>query len=287
MEKKKVETQSVQEEAARYLAGCLEKRLPTKALEWLFQKRDQITQSSSPINLYTAFSTAPRMVGRAALVLHDSELEEAASIRPQWKPDLWTTDQAARCMLLLACDSRDADRYALMIERLFSTADVRELVALYQALPLLPRQDRYRRRAAEAVRSNMLNVFHAIALNNPYPFEWFDEAAWNQMVLKVAFIGSPLEEVVGLESRANATLAYMLHDLVRERRAAGRSFPPRVWELIAPFADKEMAEGLLLALEDQDPSQREAAALAKAKLGGNVDARGSTPGTAGRKDTAD
>jgi hypothetical protein len=285
MENKEIRSQSsVQEAAARFLQQCLDKRLPPTALEWLSQKFSQIIQSASSVTLYTAFSAAPRMVEKMPLGLSETELAEARAIRPLWQPMDWTVDQAARCMLLLAYDTRDADQYVAMVEKLFSTADTREFVALYQALPLLPYQERYRRHAAEAVRSNMVNVFHAIALNNPYPFEWFDEPAWNQMVLKVAFIGSPMREVVGLESRANAALAHMLRDLVHERRAARRSFPPQVWALIAPFADQEMVEDLLLALKDEDASQRDAASLAMAALAAEAQVNGHKASMAGGKD---
>jgi hypothetical protein len=255
-------TQPVQAATAHYLENLLGSRLTPAAGEWLRQKCAQVAQASSPSALYTAFSAAPRQIGKAQLELSPSELSEASVVRPLWQPRDWTADQAARALLLLSYNAPDEHSYVATVEKLFSTADVRELLALYQALPLLPYPQRYRRLATEAVRSNMVNVFHAIALGNPYPFEWFDEPAWNQMVLKVTFIGSPVEEVVGLQARANPALARMLRDLVQERRAAGRSFPEQVWPLIAPFADKGMAEDLLLMPEDQEATQRNAASLA-------------------------
>jgi hypothetical protein len=257
-----VSIQSVQAIVARYLQHCLERRLAPPALEWLSEKCTQITQNASPLPLYTAFSAAPRMVGKSVLALNQTELAEAGEARALWKPERWSVDQAARCLLLVARNASDADEYISTVEKLFSTADARELVALYQAIPLLPHQERYALRAAEGVRSNMLNVFHAIALNNPYPYERFEEPAWNQMVLKVAFVGSPMCEIIGLEERVNPGLARMLRDLVHERRAAGRSFPAEVWQLMAPYADEEMIGDLQHTLDDEDASQRAAAAAA-------------------------
>jgi hypothetical protein len=262
-----VSTQSAQATVARYLQRCLEHRLAASALGWLSEKCNQVAQGASSLALYTAFSAAPRMVGKSALALSQTELAEAGEVRTRWKPEHWTIDQAARCLLLLTRHAADADDYGSMIEKLFSTADARELVALYQAIPLLPHQERYSLRAAEGVRSNMLNVFHAIALNNPYPYERFDEPAWNQMVLKVAFVGSPMRQIIGLEERANPALAHMLRDLVHERRAAGRSFPAEVWQLMAPYADEEMISDLQRALDDEDASHRAAAAAALSSIG--------------------
>ena len=67
-----------------------------------------------------------------------------------------------------------------------------ELVAFYRGLPLYPDQPRYALRAAEGMRTNMKGVFEAVAHRNPYPGEQFPEPAWNQMVLKALFVGSPL-----------------------------------------------------------------------------------------------
>jgi hypothetical protein len=255
-------TQSAQAATRRYLESLLSSRLTPAAWGWLQQKCSQVAGKPSPAILYTAFSAAPRMVGKAPLELSETELAEAAAMRSLWQPRDWTADQAARCFLLLSYNTPDEEGYVAAIEKLFSTADVRELIALHQSLPLLPYPERYRRHAMEAVRSNMVSVFHAIALGNPYPFEWFDEPAWNQMVLKVAFIGSPLEEVIGLEARANTTLARMLCDLARERRAAGRSFPDQAWPLIAPFTDKGLAEDLLAVPEHSGSAHAPAPSVA-------------------------
>ena len=71
-------------------------------------------------------------------------------------------------------------------------------------------------------------VFEAVACHNPYPFDYFDEGAWNQMVVKCVFTGAPINSIVGLEQRRNPELLQMLRDLVSERHAAGRSVPDAV-----------------------------------------------------------
>jgi len=68
----------------------------------------------------------------------------------------------------------------------------------------------------------------AIACHNPYPFDHFDEDAWNQMVVKCVFNGVPIETIVGLQERRNPEAVQMLRDLVSERHAAGRPLPDAV-----------------------------------------------------------
>ena len=71
-------------------------------------------------------------------------------------------------------------------------------------------------------------VFEVIACRNPYPFDYFDEPAWNQMVVKCVFTDAPIDCVVGLRERRNPELAQMLRDLIAERHAAGRPLPQAV-----------------------------------------------------------
>ena len=71
-------------------------------------------------------------------------------------------------------------------------------------------------------------MFAAIACHNPYPFDHFDADAWNQMVVKAVFSGTPIETIVGLHERRNPEVVQMMRDLVSERRAAGRPLPDAV-----------------------------------------------------------
>ena len=75
--------------------------------------------------------------------------------------------------------------------------------------------------------------FEAIACHNPYPFDYFDEAAWNQMVVKCVFTGAPIDTIVGLRDRRNSTLVRMLEDFAAERHAAARPLPAAVHDYIA------------------------------------------------------
>jgi hypothetical protein len=83
------------------------------------------------------------------------------------------------------------------------------------------------------VRASMRPPFEAIACHNPYPFDYFDEPAWNQMVVKCVFTGAAIEAIVGLQERRNPDLVQMLRDFAVERRAAGRPLPNEVHDYIA------------------------------------------------------
>jgi hypothetical protein len=79
----------------------------------------------------------------------------------------------------------------------------------------------------------MTAVFNAVALQNPYPAEYFDNIAWNQMVLKALFVGSPLNLIYGLKQRNNSDLSQMLIDYADERKAANRDVSHELWKLVA------------------------------------------------------
>jgi hypothetical protein len=232
---------------------------------WLDEKRTHIAGGAPRRVFYTAFSAVPRFIPRAALSLTDADLAAADAACPGWNPAAWSTDQAARSLLLLTFSPDDPDAYTNALWQLVTTADVAESVALYQSLPLLPHRERFREQAKEGLRTNMTSVFNAVALRNPYPAAAFEENAWNQMVLKAVFVGSPLHEIEGLDARANATLARMLIDYAHERWAASRTVTPELWRPVGPVAGPEAQPDLERVLTDADAVLQEAGALALAQ----------------------
>lgn len=241
-----------------WLFQCVAK----EGLTWLDEKREQISGGAQQRVFFTAFSAVPRYTGKKDLELTQEDLQAAEAMRTGWSPGHWSVEQAARTLLVLALPRDNAEKYLRTLEQVFTTADVGELVALYQSLPLLPYPERHCARAAEGVRSNMTTVFNAVALRNPYPADYFDNIAWNQMVLKAIFVGSPLHLILGLDRRANPELARMLTDYAHERWAAKRSVTPELWRSVGRFADAEILADLEKVLSDPDSAQQEAAALA-------------------------
>ena len=244
------------------LHSWLMRQLDEPALAWLNRAIQQLSEHASEQVLFRQFSATSRQVGKADLALTEDELKMAHGLRPGWMPGQWSVDQAARTLLLLTFSSKDADRYVAAVEKLFSAADVAEQVALYQSLPLLPHPERFKDRAIEGLRSNIKAVFDAIALHNPYPADYFDEAAWNQMVLKALFVESYLSQIQRLDERANVILARMLSDYAHERWAAKRSVNPHLWRAIGPFTEGELISDLARVLLGGNALEKAAAALA-------------------------
>ncbi|MEM6472980.1 MAG: EboA domain-containing protein [Planctomycetota bacterium] len=124
-----------------------------------------------------------------------------------------------------------SEGFTRLLERLYQTADVREKRLIILVLPLLRSGERFLRVATEAARTNILPVFSALALGNPFPQEHFSESQWNQMVLKAIFVGCNIREIVGLHERHNSSLSETIFQYVSERHSARRSVPPSVVEL--------------------------------------------------------
>lgn len=242
------------------LQHWLDGRLDPAAGAWLRDSAASVAGGGDR-DLFRCISLVARKLGKAPLALDAAELAMAEDSRPGWDPSRWSIDQAARVRLLLAT-AGEGDTFVRRLDQLCATADVDELVAFYRGLPLYPDPPRHRVRAAEGVRSNMSVVFEAVAHHNPYPAEQLSEEAWNQMVLKALFVGSALGPIVGLDRRANATLARMLDDHAHERWAAGRPVSPELWRCVGPFASGALLDDLERVLATGKPPERAAAVLA-------------------------
>jgi hypothetical protein len=222
-------------ETMTLLDSWLQRQLKTETSAWLRDQCAAVANGTSGTRaLFIAFSTAGRRAGREDLRLTPADLAAATAARPGWDPSRWSIDQAVRTRLLLALPAADAKAWLTTLDQLFAAAGLEELVALYQALPLLPHPQLLAPRIAEGVRSNMKPVFNAVALDNPITAERLDQDAWNQTVLKALFVASPVARVVGAERRANGVLAQMLIDYARERIAAKRPVPVDLWDAARP-----------------------------------------------------
>lgn len=231
-------------------------------LAWLRKQHSELLNGAKQRTFFIAFSLVPRRLGKANLVLNNEDLKTATELYPGWQPQHWRVDQLARTLLVLSLIQGNPETYQSILDQLFSAADIDELVALYQALPLLPTPEKYQQRAAEGLRTNMSVVFNAVALNNPYPANYLSELAWNQMVLKAIFIDSPLYKMIGLDDRTNPKLSQMLLDYAHERWAASRTVTPELWRAMGAFTTDNMSEDLIKVLEHSDPKHQQAGAIA-------------------------
>ena len=250
------------------------KKLQTLILTWLKKELDQdgyskiesafnsILRGTEDWEVYSSFSGVPRYTGKNLISLSDDDKESAEKLRTGWKPGYWHVDQLGRTLLILAISERSKDEFLDKLEKIFITSDMREAEALYQSLPVLPYPKELTERAAEGVRSNITSVFNAIAHHNPYPADYMDEDAFNQIVLKALFVDSPLYKIQGLNRRANKKLAKMLIEYAHERWSAGRLISPELWRPVGPYIDESSIEEIKKVLNETDIIHQYAATLA-------------------------
>ena len=244
------------------MAAWLERQLPAEAADWLLSWRGRLRAGGvSERDFNLAISLAPRRLGRADLALGREDLAAADAARRGWDPRGWTVDQAGRLILLLA-DGTTGPAFAARLRSLFATADLSETICFLRGLPLYPDPALHVMRAREGARSGMRPVFEAVAHANPYPAEVFDEAGWNQLVLKALFIEMALAPIQGLDRRANPTLMRMLCNYAHERWAAGRPVSSELWRCVGPFADKAARRDLARVAATGTEAERAAACAA-------------------------
>jgi hypothetical protein len=240
----------------------LQLRLDEEAIAWVENRRDQLLDDAEDWLFFSSFSAAPRYSGKKPLNLSSEELKQARELRPNWTLSHWSLDQLLRTYLVLCIAEKDTEIFLDRLDKTFVSSDISEAVALYQSLPLLPYPRELTDRAAEGIRSNMTSVFNAVALRNPFPADYMDEPAWNQVVLKALFVESPLYLIQGIDRRANKKLAYMLSDYAHERWAAGREVSPELWRPAGSFAEGKIMEDLKKVLNHSNKIQQQAAVLA-------------------------
>ena len=248
---------------AELLKAWLQARLAPDAFAWLDARCADIAGEAPERRFFMDVSAASRHTGKAPLDLNAEEQAAADAARGGWRPAGWTCDQGARTLLVLSLPGAPV----ATLDRLFECADLGELVALYQALPVLPNADDHVARCAEGVRTNMSSVFCAVAHDNPYPAEHLGEIGWNTMVLKALFIDVALAPIVGLDERANPRLMRMLCDYAHERWAANRTVSPELWRCVGPHADESAIADLNRVIETGTAEEREAARKALAARG--------------------
>jgi hypothetical protein len=221
-----------------FLKIIIQKRVNIIELNWINQQEKILKNNFQSRSFYLAFSSAPRFISKKILFLTDEELSEADLLRKGFQPERWSLLQCVRTYFLLLLPVEDAENFEATMTKLFETADMEEQVTLYAALPLLPYPDFLTKRATEGLRTNITDVFDAIALHNPFPIDYLNEDAWNQMILKAVFMQRPLYRIYGGDKRANPELARMLVDFAHERWAANRQVSPELWRFVGPFLNK-------------------------------------------------
>lgn len=228
--------------------------------DWVASQLAALESGAPDRDLHIFLGFAPRRLGKADLRPSEAERAAAEAARPGWRLDGWSVDGAARVLGLLvhASDRPFAERF----KDLRRTADAAELIALYRGLPVYPEPETLHFEVGEGLRSNLTPVFEAIAHDNPFPRDHFDEHRWNHMILKALFVGSRLAPIIGLDERANPGLARILREYAHERWSAGRPVTPELWRCVGPFVTDDVALADLERALSEGGASAQAAALA-------------------------
>ncbi len=220
---------------------------------WLEHKVSEIENQRSFV---IAFGLIPRKVPRESLAI-DQELEtQLKMVNPGFDPNRWTLDDFCRLTLLLSLDVKTNRQF---LTSLVGAADMREQVVIFRALPLLPNAPDFVSLAIDGLRTNMTDVFDAIALDSGYPLKYFPDDAWNQMVLKAIFMQRPIYRIVGVDERCSAKLTGILRDFAHERWSAGRDVTPELWRLVRKYIDQEVLADLQHVINNDVPLAAQAA----------------------------
>jgi len=168
----------------------------------------------------------------------------------------WDASQATRILLLLTALRSIPDISSSIIDEAYRFGDESEKTAIIKGLFLFPDAGSLKHLALSAGRTNSMVLFSALALDNPYPSRYYTDHEFNQLILKALFNTLDIENVVGLNARANADLSRMCKDYVQERIDAGRPVPTNIWLALTPFADAAGSKYLLSYLDDGDRAHR-------------------------------
>lgn len=233
------------------LKTCLYSQADPNSNAWLAARLSDIG-SALEVRLFATFSLISRYFGQERLQVSSSTNEVAQVFAPDRDLSDWTLAQAARTLFLLTLANKRSTEFQALLAKLLNSADTQESIAIYQCAALLPNPQSLAAQLQEGLRSNISSVFNAIALNNPYPAYYFNEAAWNQMILKAIFIESDLSKIIGLNRRTNSALSLMLLDYAKERQAANRSVLPLLWHMVGLGADTEVKQYLRALTESEN-----------------------------------
>lgn len=230
------------------------------AIAWLRETCASQQENFEKRPFYYAFSGVSRHFDKkAAVTATPQQLEALNNSVPGFSVSGWDEFRLARVILLLVLAEQEKSVFLETIRALLDTADLREQAAIFSAYPLLPHQEDLVESAVDGLRSNIVDIFDSIALNNPFPGQHFSDEEWNQMVLKAIFISRPLYRIIGIDEKANESLANAISDLAHERWAAGRTITPEAWRSVTPFVNTTIADDLeQLAKSDSAPDRRAA-----------------------------
>ncbi|MDD7983618.1 EboA domain-containing protein [Lentisphaera marina] len=163
------------------------------------------------------FSGVPRKLGRQIPDYDDEETQQLNELAPALA--LLSIGNLGRVLLASKLASRSD------LQELLLRGDDFEKATSLLALNFRDDGKELHNDVVNVCRTNSLDTYKALAINNPYPSEHFTEAEFIQLTLKVLFMGLPFDKIYGLEKRCNDKLIEAVLFFYTERTAAKRTVP--------------------------------------------------------------
>ncbi|EYF03046.1 EboA domain-containing protein [Chondromyces apiculatus] len=177
-------------------------------------------------------TSASRWLGKAPLMLTPGEREVLTRSGITWSIDGWPLDQLGRAAMLAVASSRlSPSEIDHLLGDVYRRGETRERQALLRALPFLVLPQRFISLAVDGSSSHDRLVFEAIACENPYPADHFQDVHFNQLVLTALSLEIALDRILGIARRTTPALAQAVAGCAGEMRASGRAVPEEIVRL--------------------------------------------------------
>ena len=212
---------------------CLNELKDEKTKSWLDQKLHSIKTDQ---DFFISFALINKKIPRGHLQLSLSQLQIIQLKYPEFNIENWTLDQLCRFSLLMYYPLLSVES----LTKLISVADTREQISIFKSIPYLENASHFAPIVVNGIRTNIVDVFDAITLKNPYPASYFSQDEWNQMILKAVFMERPIYQIKDIDQRKNEKLAHVLFDYARERWAASRRVTPELWRMISGYITEKL-----------------------------------------------
>lgn len=217
-----------------FLLAALLPRLPSRGRAWLEGELSATVPGRPLDEILRAYAAASRQAGRVELKLATEETQRIRALDADVSLSQWTTDDAARAAILLMVAKESPAQFQDVAVACYEKGDTRAQQSWLRSLAVLPQSERFLSEAIDACRTANVQLFEAIACENPYPARYFPDRNFNQLVMKALANGVALSRIVALSRRVNPDLARMAGDYAAERKAAGRSAPPDLALVLRP-----------------------------------------------------
>lgn len=244
-----------------YLKSIIEKNSNTDQLQWLSSRLEPIIVNTSAHDLFLTFSIASSLFDASNKIIYPKVTECNKVLYYYLMQHNASLLDVVRIYVLIAALDKNTIFFSKKILQLLEISDRTELATILKYMIFFPHAATYKLKVVDAVRTNITDVFDAIALNNPYPAAFFDEQQWNQLYIKAAFLQRPLSQIMYVDERANSELARMINDLANERWSAGREIDPLIWRPVSYSMDTVTLGNIKCLLASKDLCQKYAGVL--------------------------